>query len=81
MMDLRYPIGPFHLEDDHLTDEQRQRFIGRIAETPAKLRHAVKGLTNEQLDTPYRPGGGPFGKWCTMFRIVISTATSVSSWH
>ena len=28
-----------------------------IAHTPAKLRAAVEGLTGEQLNTPYRPGG------------------------
>jgi uncharacterized damage-inducible protein DinB len=57
MIDLRYPIGPFKLDDDHLTEEQRQLFINQIAETPAKLRQAVKGLSPEQLDTPHRPGG------------------------
>ena len=55
-MDLRYPIGPFTFEGP-LTDGQRQRFIDQIAETPAKLCAAVEGLSPQQLDTPYRPGG------------------------
>ncbi|HXG91121.1 MAG TPA: bacillithiol transferase BstA [Blastocatellia bacterium] len=57
MADLRYPIGQFNLEDDLLTNQQREQFIVQIVETPARLREAVRGLTDEQLDTPYRPGG------------------------
>jgi hypothetical protein len=56
MSDLSYPIGKFHFEGS-LTDEQKRTMIGEIAETPAKLRAAVKGLSEAQLDTPYRPGG------------------------
>lgn len=55
-MDLRYPIGPFKLEGTP-DQEQIRRAISEIAEAPAKLRAAVEGLTPEQLDTPYRPGG------------------------
>src|SRR6266542_3883496 len=55
-MDLRYPIGPFEFAGP-ITDEQRQAFIGEIEKTPARLRAAVAGLTDEQLDTSYRPGG------------------------
>ncbi|MGH9497245.1 MAG: YfiT family bacillithiol transferase [Candidatus Sulfotelmatobacter sp.] len=56
MQDLSYPIGKFHF-DGTLTDEQKKVMIGEIAETPAKLRSAVKGLSEARLDTPYRPGG------------------------
>jgi uncharacterized damage-inducible protein DinB len=55
-MDLRYPIGEFKFEGP-LTDDQRAAFIGKIEETPARMRAAVAGLNDEQLDTPYRPGG------------------------
>jgi uncharacterized damage-inducible protein DinB len=55
-MDLRYPIGRFKFEES-ITEEQLQRFIHQIEGTPAKLRAAVQGLSLEQLDTPYRPGG------------------------
>ncbi len=54
--DLRYPIGKPE-RPDHLTDEQRRGLIEAIAEIPAKLRAAVAGLSQQQLDTPYRPGG------------------------
>lgn len=57
MSDLRYPIGDFQLESEDLTDEQRQQFIQQIADTPANMRAAIKGLSDEQLDTPYRPDG------------------------
>lgn len=55
-MDLRYPIGPFKLEGTP-TEVQTQRAIKEITEAPAKLRAAVEGLSPQQLDTPYRPGG------------------------
>ncbi|MDQ3254540.1 MAG: putative metal-dependent hydrolase [Acidobacteriota bacterium] len=56
MEDLRYPIGRF-IFDGQSSDEQRQRFIDEIADAPARLRAAVDGLTPEQIETPYRPGG------------------------
>jgi uncharacterized damage-inducible protein DinB len=55
-VDLRYPIGKFQWQDN-LTEEQRRTMIDQIAETPAKLRAAVQGLSEQQLDTPYREGG------------------------
>lgn len=51
-----YPIGKFSYVDP-LTKSQRSTAIETIAQTPAKLRAAVRGLSPEQLDTPYRPGG------------------------
>lgn len=56
MTDLRYPVGKFQPEPE-LSDVTRQTLIRQIGEAPTKLREAVKGLTEEQLDTPYRPGG------------------------
>lgn len=56
MTDLRYPIGKAEMETE-LSDERRRELIGWIAETPARLRAAVQGLNDEQLNTPYRPGG------------------------
>jgi uncharacterized damage-inducible protein DinB len=56
MSDLRYPLGKFSY-DGPLTDAQRQEALDNIAQTPAKLRAAVKGLSDVQLETPYRPGG------------------------
>jgi uncharacterized damage-inducible protein DinB len=56
MSDLRYPLGRFDFEHEP-TDEERRRFIDQIAEAPLRLREAVRGLSDEQLDTEYRPGG------------------------
>jgi hypothetical protein len=56
-MDLRYPIGPFRTETKALPEETRKQLIAQIAQAPAKLREALGGLSAEQLDTPYRPGG------------------------
>lgn len=39
------------------TQEQRAAKIARIAGCPPVLRAAVAGLSDEQLDTPYRDGG------------------------
>ena len=55
-MDLRYPIGLFSMKDTPTIDDVR-RAIDEIAEAPGMLRAAVEGLSTEQLDTPYRPGG------------------------
>ncbi|HEX5436063.1 MAG TPA: putative metal-dependent hydrolase [Gemmatimonadaceae bacterium] len=54
--DLRYPIGRFAL-DGPITASTRQEWLDDIARAPAALRAAVQGLSAEQLDTPYRPGG------------------------
>jgi len=54
--DLRYPIGKFDMKGE-VTDAPRPALIQQIADTPANLRAAVKGLNEQQLDTPYRPGG------------------------
>src|SRR5229473_3472349 len=56
MTDLRYPIGKFHFAGP-LTEDQKQTCLTNISETPANLRAAVTGLSEQQLDTPYRPGG------------------------
>ena len=54
--DLRYPIGTFTRPSD-VTDAARQQYIEEIAATPTHLRAAVDGLSDDQLDTPYRPDG------------------------
>lgn len=55
-MDPRYPIGKFVLPTDS-NDASRHAAIETIAAAPRKLREAVKGLSDAQLDTPYREGG------------------------
>jgi hypothetical protein len=54
--DLRYPIGKFAFPDQ-VTTQERDKFVEQIAEAPAQMKAAVAGLSDEQLDTPYRPGG------------------------
>jgi hypothetical protein len=54
--DLRYPIGRPDLKPE-LTDAERAEAIARIEACPGELRRALAGLTPEQLETPYRPGG------------------------
>ena len=56
MEDPRYPIGKFQPAAD-LSDEQRRELIQQIVEAPVKLRAAVQGMSDHQLDTPYREGG------------------------
>ena len=56
MADLQYPIGKFVLDPD-ATEEKRKRLIEEIAAAPGLFRKATAGLTETQLDTPYRDGG------------------------
>jgi uncharacterized damage-inducible protein DinB len=54
--DPRYPIGEFTFSST-ITPDTRNEAIGAIAALPAWMREAVRGLSDSQLDTPYRPGG------------------------
>ena len=56
MNDLRYPIGKFTFTEN-LSEKECEQAIAAITEAPANLRAAVNGLSGEQLETPYRPGG------------------------
>jgi DinB superfamily len=56
MTDPRYPIGKFFFSGP-LTAAQKKEFLDNIEHTPARLREAVSGLSEAQLDTPYRDGG------------------------
>jgi hypothetical protein len=56
MTDLRYPIGKFTY-DAPPTEDQKKKYLDDIEQAPAKLRAAVKGLSDQQLNTPYRPDG------------------------
>ncbi len=55
-MDLRYPIGPFEAPHE-VTAERVAAWIAEIERLPGDLRDRVADLTDDQLDTPYRPGG------------------------
>jgi len=54
--DPRFPIGKF-IYDGPPSESQKQSLIGEIEQAPAALRAAVTGLSQQQLDTPYREGG------------------------
>jgi uncharacterized damage-inducible protein DinB len=54
--DLRYPIGPFSFRGA-ATAEDRRAWIRDIAQAPIEMRAALEGLSPQQIDTPYRPGG------------------------
>jgi DinB superfamily len=56
MTDLRFPLGKFKFEGP-TTPEQREELLNQIEQAPSRLRAAVKGLSDQQLDTPYRPEG------------------------
>ena len=56
MSDPRYPVGRFNFSGP-LTEIQRTQCISEIEDTPSALRDATRGLSAEQLDTPYRDGG------------------------
>lgn len=54
--DLRYPTGKFSFDAD-VTPARRATFIAAIREAPGAFRSAVRGLNEDQINTPYRPGG------------------------
>src|SRR5689334_911205 len=55
-MDLQYPVGRF-VWPETVSPQDRRRYIDEIEQAPRNLRAAVAGLSEQQLDTPYRPGG------------------------
>ncbi|MFT4515716.1 MAG: putative damage-inducible protein DinB [Planctomycetota bacterium] len=56
MADPRYPIGQVSPKGALTTDERQQAFSA-MAALPNQLYDAVRGLSETQLDTPYRAGG------------------------
>ena|SRR6218665_2193744 len=53
---LKYPIGKFKAPD-HYSTEYLSEKMEEIATFPTRLEKEVSHLSNEQLDTPYRPEG------------------------
>src|ERR1700680_3091975 len=74
MPDLRYPIGPFQTEV-RISGANRRELVSQIAEAPKRLRAAVKGLSAEQLDTPYCLEG-----W-TVRQVVHHLADAHVNWY
>jgi len=56
MEELKYPIGKFQKPDAY-TSQILSTYISVINHFPQKLKQEVDHLTDEQLDTPYRPDG------------------------
>ena len=54
--ELKYPIGNFGVDQEH-HKAPITACIQDIHQFPGLLREAVSPLSDEQLDTPYRPGG------------------------
>ena len=54
--DLRYPIGRFKRPVE-ITKDDLTQFIADIQALPSNLSTAVAGLSEGQIDTPYRPDG------------------------
>ncbi len=54
--DLRYPIGKFS-PSSSISPQERSAAIEAIKVFPQKMRAAVHGLSESQLDTPYRENG------------------------
>jgi hypothetical protein len=54
---LRYPVGKFERLKAPLDRVARQAHMKTIEDTPARFRSLVSGLSNDRLETPYRPGG------------------------
>lgn len=53
--DPRYPVGRWAAPDD--APETTARLVDEIAALPAQFTAALAGLSDTQLDTPYRDGG------------------------
>jgi len=53
---FKYPIGQFE-HTGKISNEDVQNWINQIVALPEQLRITVEGLTDEQLDTAYRPEG------------------------
>jgi hypothetical protein len=56
MTDLRFPIGKFE-PATNVSESLRNQWIDDIARVPGLARAAVAGLTEQQIDTAYRPEG------------------------
>ncbi|MAP53519.1 YfiT family bacillithiol transferase [Altibacter sp.] len=53
---LRYPIGKFDCPSN-ITHEKLEAWISILEYFPVRLSHLVRSLSEEQLNTPYRPDG------------------------
>lgn len=52
----RYPVGRYRPQAQ-VTSQVREQWLDELSALPEKLKEAVAGLSDSQLDTPYRTGG------------------------
>jgi len=73
-LDVRYPVGRFDFQSPY-SAQDRPLWLAQLSEAPANLRAAVAGLSDAQLDTPYRLGG-----W-TVRQVVHHLADGMANWY
>ena len=78
METLQYPIGRF-LWNVEADPDSRQARLKAIEDTPAELQKVVSDLTEQQLDTPYRPDGWTVRQVVHPMPTIISTHMCGSS--
>ncbi|MED5019411.1 putative metal-dependent hydrolase [Paenibacillus chibensis] len=54
--DLRYPIGEFTAAET-ISPADRSYWIDQLRALPGQVREAIQNFNDDQLNTPYRPGG------------------------
>ena len=54
---LRFPVGRMPRRGEPLDARTREEYLGILEALPGQFRALVSGLTEAQLETPYRPGG------------------------
>lgn len=72
--DVRYPVGRFDFKAP-FDSKDRLLLLADFAEAPARLRAATAGLSDSQLNTPYRIGG-----W-TIRQVVHHLADAHMNWY
>lgn len=56
LQQLRYPIGVYVVPEE-ITEQHLEDWITILEHLPKRLADMVKPLSEEQLETPFRPGG------------------------
>ena len=74
MEKIIYPIGKGKRVDD-LTPDNIEKWVNDIESVPSALKNAVSGLSEEQLDIPYREGG-----WSTRQIVHHLTDSNINSY-
>ena len=65
MTDPRYPIGEFSF-DGTLNEQEKSKHLDHIEQTPARLRAAVQGLSENNSTLPTAMVDGRCARLCIM---------------